>query len=52
MLQLLMRRSPAMPHWITLVKYGVDFFVVLNHGRIQSFFASAGAGAPTGGEAG
>ncbi|WP_437868844.1 hypothetical protein [Sorangium sp. So ce363] len=56
MLQVLMRRSPAMPHWITLVKYGVDFFVVLNHGRIQSFFAGAsagaGAGAPTGGEAG
>lgn len=52
LLQVLTRRSPGMPHWITLVKYGVDFFVVLNHGRIQSFFASAGAGAPTGGEAG
>ncbi|MDC0682781.1 MULTISPECIES: hypothetical protein [Sorangium] len=58
LLQVLTRRSPGMPHWITLVKYGVDFFVVLNHGRIQSFFASVGAsgsasvGAPTGGEAG
>ncbi|WP_437591454.1 hypothetical protein [Sorangium sp. So ce1000] len=49
-LQVMTRRSPGMPHWITLVKYGVDFFVVLNHARIQSFLASAGA--PTGGEAG
>ncbi|WP_437782545.1 hypothetical protein [Sorangium sp. So ce1097] len=50
LLQVLLRRSPAAPHWITLVKYGVDAFVVLNHGRIQGFLARAGA--PTGGEAG
>jgi hypothetical protein len=49
-LQVLLRRSPGMPHWITLVKYGVDAFVVLNHARIQGFFA--GSGAPAGGEAG
>ncbi|WP_437280313.1 hypothetical protein WME90_07060 [Sorangium sp. So ce375] len=51
-LQVLTRRSPGMPHWITLIKYGIDFFVVLNHGRIQGFLASAGVGAPAGGEAG
>ncbi|WP_437652537.1 hypothetical protein [Sorangium sp. So ce1182] len=49
-LQVLMRRAPGAPHWITLVKYGLDAFVVLNHGRIQGFFASSGA--PTGGEVG
>ncbi|WP_437735569.1 hypothetical protein [Sorangium sp. So ce1335] len=50
LLQVLLRRSPAAPHWITLVKYGVDAFIVLNHGRIQGLLASVGA--PTGGEAG
>ncbi|WP_437999924.1 hypothetical protein WMF26_08580 [Sorangium sp. So ce185] len=50
MLQVLLRRSPGMPHWITLIKYGVDAFVVLNHARIQGFLA--GSGAPAGGEAG
>ncbi|WP_433934321.1 hypothetical protein AB3662_07350 [Sorangium cellulosum] len=50
LLQVLLRRAPSAPHWITLVKYGFDAFVVLNHGRIQGFLASAGA--PTGGEAG
>lgn len=49
-LQVVMRRSTGMPHWITLIKYGVDAFVVLNHARIQRVFA--GAGAPTGGETG
>ncbi|WP_437816071.1 hypothetical protein [Sorangium sp. So ce1078] len=53
-LQVMLRRSPGMPHWITLIKYGVDAFVVLNHARIQGFFAGAGAGvgAATAGEAG
>ncbi|WP_438027705.1 hypothetical protein [Sorangium sp. So ce233] len=50
LVQVLLRRAPSAPHWITLVKYGVDAFVVLNHGRIQGFLASAGA--PAGGEAG
>ncbi|MGK3996464.1 hypothetical protein [Sorangium sp. So ce1024] len=50
LMQVLLRRSPAAPHWVTLIKYGVDAFLVLNRGRIQGFLASAGA--PTGGEAG
>ncbi|MGK4006971.1 hypothetical protein WMF31_30395 [Sorangium sp. So ce1036] len=50
LLQALMRRAPDAPHWITLIKYGVDAFVLLNHDRLQSLLASPGA--PEGGETG
>lgn len=50
LLQLLMRRAPDAPHWVTLLKYGVDAFVLLNHDRLQSLLASPGA--PQGGETG